>query len=158
MLWSWSYGSWIYNYLYNQCLSPLTLWVKIPLTARCTRYNNMWWSLSVTCDRSVIFSGTPDSSTSKTESHDINEILWKVALNTINITLTLCLVGPNFINIRCLLFLSFFLFLTVSPPKKPQHLILIRLCLFFRWHHNYSACENFFFGKRKDWIQYNCIC
>jgi hypothetical protein len=29
--WSWSYGSWIYNYLCNQCLSPLTLWVRIPL-------------------------------------------------------------------------------------------------------------------------------
>ena len=28
--WSWSYGSWIYNYLCNQCLSPLTLWVWIP--------------------------------------------------------------------------------------------------------------------------------
>jgi len=28
--WSWSYGSWSYNYLYNQCLSPLTLWVRIP--------------------------------------------------------------------------------------------------------------------------------
>jgi hypothetical protein len=26
-----SYGSWIYNYLCNQCLSPLTLWVQIPL-------------------------------------------------------------------------------------------------------------------------------
>ena len=29
--WSWSYGSWIYNYLCNQCLSPLTLWARIPL-------------------------------------------------------------------------------------------------------------------------------
>jgi len=29
--WLWSYGSWIYNYLCNQCLSPLTLWVQIPL-------------------------------------------------------------------------------------------------------------------------------
>jgi len=28
--WPWSYGSWIYNYLCNQCLSPLTLWVRIP--------------------------------------------------------------------------------------------------------------------------------
>jgi hypothetical protein len=27
--WSWSYGSWIYDYLCNQCLSPLTLWVRI---------------------------------------------------------------------------------------------------------------------------------
>jgi hypothetical protein len=29
--WSWSYGSYIYNYLCNQCLSPLTLWFRIPL-------------------------------------------------------------------------------------------------------------------------------
>jgi hypothetical protein len=27
----WSYGSWIYNSLCNQCLSPLLLWVRIPL-------------------------------------------------------------------------------------------------------------------------------
>ena len=39
---SWSYGSWIYNYLCNQCLSPLTLWVWIPLMAMCNRYNIMW--------------------------------------------------------------------------------------------------------------------
>jgi hypothetical protein len=26
---SWSYGSWIYNYLCNQCTSPLMLWVRI---------------------------------------------------------------------------------------------------------------------------------
>ena len=26
--WSWSYGSWIYNYLSNLYLSPLTLWVE----------------------------------------------------------------------------------------------------------------------------------
>jgi len=41
-VWSWSYGSWIYNYLCNRCLSPLKLWVWIPLMARCTRYNIMW--------------------------------------------------------------------------------------------------------------------
>jgi hypothetical protein len=29
--WSWSYGSWIYSYPYIQCLSPLKLWVRIPL-------------------------------------------------------------------------------------------------------------------------------
>jgi hypothetical protein len=28
---SWSYGNWIYNYLCNQCLSPLTLWVRIAI-------------------------------------------------------------------------------------------------------------------------------
>ena len=31
----WSYGSWIYNYLCNQCLS-LMLWVRISIRARCT--------------------------------------------------------------------------------------------------------------------------
>jgi len=30
--WSWSYGNWIYDYLCNQCLSPLKLWVRIPLS------------------------------------------------------------------------------------------------------------------------------
>ena len=54
--WSWSYGSWIYNYLWNQCLSPLKLWVRTPFMARCTRYNIMWHSISVTSDRSVVFS------------------------------------------------------------------------------------------------------
>ena len=53
---SWSYASWIYKYLCNQCLSPLRLWVQIPLMTNCTQYNIMWWSLSVTCIRSVVFS------------------------------------------------------------------------------------------------------
>ena len=39
---SWSYGSLIYNYLCNQCLSPLMLWVRNPFMARCTRFNMMW--------------------------------------------------------------------------------------------------------------------
>jgi hypothetical protein len=34
--WPWSYGSWIYNYLCNQCLSPLMLWVRISIRVRCT--------------------------------------------------------------------------------------------------------------------------
>jgi len=37
-----SYGSWIYNYMCNQCLSPLKLWVRTLFMARCTRYNIMW--------------------------------------------------------------------------------------------------------------------
>jgi hypothetical protein len=45
--WSWSYGVWIYNYLCNQCLSPLTLWVRTRFMGRCTRWNIMWSSLSV---------------------------------------------------------------------------------------------------------------
>jgi hypothetical protein len=38
----WSYGSWIYNYICNQCLFPLTLWVRISLMVRCTWYSIMW--------------------------------------------------------------------------------------------------------------------
>jgi hypothetical protein len=40
--WSWSYGSWIYNNMCNQCLSPITLWVRILLMVRYTQYNIMW--------------------------------------------------------------------------------------------------------------------
>jgi len=58
-------------------------------------YNIMRKSLSVTCDRSVVFSG---SSTNKTDRHDITEILLKVALNTIkqttNVGTLLIVEGP----------------------------------------------------------------
>jgi hypothetical protein len=40
--WLWSYGSWIYNYLCNQCISPLKLWVQILLMARCNKTKNSW--------------------------------------------------------------------------------------------------------------------
>ena len=59
-LWSWSYGSWIYNYLCNQCLSPL-MWVR----------NHSWRGVLDTtlCDKvrqllkrgRWFSSGTPDS-------------------------------------------------------------------------------------------------
>ena len=76
--WSWLYGSWIYNYPCNQCLSPLMLWVRISIRTRCTtlydkvcqRLATGWW-----------FSPDPPvSSTNKTE------MLLKVALNTIKQT------------------------------------------------------------------------
>ena len=42
----------------------------------------------MTCDRSVVFPGTPVSSTNKTDRHDIiTEILLKVTLNTLTLTL-----------------------------------------------------------------------
>ena len=87
--WSWSYGSWICNYICNQCLSPLALWVWIPLMARCTQCNILWCSDKV-CQRLVAgrwFSpGTPVSS-NKTYCKDITEILLKVAWNAITLTL-----------------------------------------------------------------------
>jgi len=79
--WSWLYGSWIYNYLCNQCLSPLTLWVRTPL-----RRDILATTL---CDKVCqwLATGTLVSSTNKTDCHNITEILLKVALNTINQTL-----------------------------------------------------------------------
>jgi hypothetical protein len=80
----WSYGSWIYNYICNQCLLPLMLWIRISIRARCTRLcvkacqwlaTGRWFS-----------PGTPVSSTNKTDRHDIIQILLKVALNTIKQT------------------------------------------------------------------------
>jgi hypothetical protein len=83
--WSWSYGSLIYNYLCNQCLSPLTLWFRIPLRRGL---------LDITyCDKVCQwlaagrwfspFSGYSVSSINKTDHHDITEILLKVTLNTL---------------------------------------------------------------------------
>jgi hypothetical protein len=80
-LWPWSHGSWIYNYLCNQRLSPLMLWVQISIRSRCTKL----------CDQVCLWLATgrwfsrdfPVSSTNETDHHDIAEILLKVALNTI---------------------------------------------------------------------------
>jgi hypothetical protein len=50
--WRW-HVSLIYNYLCNQCLSPLKIWVRISFIGRCTRSKIMCSSWSVTSDRSV---------------------------------------------------------------------------------------------------------
>jgi hypothetical protein len=52
-LWSWSYGSWIYNYLCNQCLSPLMLWVRISIRERCTTLcDKVCQWLGISCPKS----------------------------------------------------------------------------------------------------------
>jgi hypothetical protein len=75
---SWSYGSWIYNYLCNQCLSPLKLWVWMPFS---------WGVLDTTlCDKVCRATGqwfTPISSTNKTDSHEITEKFTSVWLGII---------------------------------------------------------------------------
>ena len=72
---------WTYNYLCNQCLSLLMLWVRISIRASCTTLcdkvcqwlaTGRWFS-----------PGPPVSSTNKTDHHDISVILLKVALKTI---------------------------------------------------------------------------
>jgi len=79
--WPWSYGIWIYNYLCNQYLSPLMLWVRISITTRCTTLCDQVCQWLAT---SRWFSPGPSvSSTNKTDHHDITDILLKVALNII---------------------------------------------------------------------------
>jgi hypothetical protein len=70
--WSWAHGSWINNYLCNQCLSPLMLWVLISIRARCTTLCDKVCQWLVT---GRWFSpGIPVSSTNKTDRHDIAKI------------------------------------------------------------------------------------
>jgi hypothetical protein len=52
-------------------------------------------SLTVICNRSVVFSGHSVSSINKTDHHDIAEILLKVVLNTISLTLFSIVVQDN---------------------------------------------------------------
>ena len=70
--------------VWNQCLSPLMLWVQISIRARCTTLcdkvcqwlaTDQWFS-----------PGPSVSSTDKTDRHDITEILLKVALHPIKQT------------------------------------------------------------------------
>ena len=65
----------IYNYLYNQFLSPLKLWVRISFMTRCARFNVMWF----------VSDWWQVASIDKSDCHDITEMLLKVALNTINL-------------------------------------------------------------------------
>jgi hypothetical protein len=89
--WLWSYGSWIFNYLCNECL-----WYhhwSCAIRARCTTLcdKDCQWLATGRC-----FSpGPPVSSINKTDRHDIAEILLKVVLNTM------------YMYIYCICFCSF---------------------------------------------------
>ena len=91
--WSSSCGTWIYNYLCNQCLSPLMLWFE----------SRSWWGVLDTTlyDKACQWLVTgrcflrvlPFPPPNKTNRHDITEILLKVALNTITLPLTVVLIS-----------------------------------------------------------------
>ena len=83
-----SYGNWIHDYICNQCVSPLTLWVRIP-----PRRGVLDTTL---CNKVCQWLATgrrfsPVSSTNKTDRNDIAEILLEVAFNTTTLILTLTL-------------------------------------------------------------------
>ena len=65
----------------NSMYFKLNLFSSNSAQARCTRYNIMWSSLSVAGRWFSL--GTPVSSTNETDSHNITEILFKVAINII---------------------------------------------------------------------------
>ena len=78
---SWSYGSWIYSYLCNQCLSPLELWVRIPIKRGVIE--------TTLCHKACQWTATdrwfsPVSSINKTDCHNIAEIWLKMTVSTIN--------------------------------------------------------------------------
>ena len=79
--WTRLYGSWIYNYLCNQCLSPLMLWVRISIRARCTTLCEFVSDLQQVGDFLPVLSFPPPIKLT-----DITEILLKVVLNAIKQT------------------------------------------------------------------------
>ena len=83
---SWSYGSKIYNYPLPSM--PITTDVVSSKPAHGEVYSIQHYvrRLSVTYDRSVVFSGFSGSSNYNTDRHDIAEILSKVVLSTIILT------------------------------------------------------------------------
>jgi hypothetical protein len=82
LLEQWNCIDWIiYNYLWNQRLSPLTLWIRITLR-RGVRNTTLCDKVCKWLGACRWFSpGTKVSSINKTDTHDITEILLKVALN-----------------------------------------------------------------------------
>ena len=93
--WSWSYGSCIYNYLCHHCISPLMLWVQIPLRRGLldAKLCNKCYQWLAVCQ--WFSPGTPVSSINKIDRCDIAEILLKVALNTITLTLICDIIEKN---------------------------------------------------------------
>ena len=102
---SWSYDSWIYNYLCNQWLSPLTLWVRIPLSRGILN--------ATLCDKVCHWlmadrwfsPGTLISPPINWPPYDITEKLLKVAVITITLTpkkVGLACSPSNKYNAQCL--------------------------------------------------------
>ena len=72
----WPHGCWIYNYLWNKCLSPLMMRARNPLRRDVleTTFSDkvcMWLVAGL-----WVSLGTPVSSTNKTDNHDIIKYCW----------------------------------------------------------------------------------
>ena len=119
--WPWSHGSWIYNYICNQCLSPLMLWVLISIRVRCRALCEkvcQWLAIGRWFSRCP-----PVSPINKTDRHDIAEILSKEVLKTIKPAKYVKLYHYSFFSIRKFLIFyiksTYFLFLNVTYKCIP---------------------------------------
>ena len=100
---SWSYGSWIYNYMCNQCLSSLKLWVQTLLKVCQWSVTGRWFS-----------PGTPSFSTNKTDCHDesgVKHLKQKPLRNTLHNRIEFYIQTSSFWNLRNLIFILYFDFM-----------------------------------------------
>ena len=79
--WSWSHGSWIYNYLCNKCLSPRTLWVETRSGEVYSIQHYVSQLLAQVCGFFRVLRFPPLISMSVTI-----KVFWNIALNTITLT------------------------------------------------------------------------
>jgi len=132
--WPWSYGSWIYNYLCNQCLPPLMLWLRISIKARCTTLCNK------DCQRLATgrwFSPAPPP----TKLTAITEILLKVALNTIKQTLIVGRITNSLIHVGYIRKMSIY-----------KYYLSKQICLFNSMNCTFISKLNLFHDYRQVWI------
>ena len=98
-MWSWLYGSWIFNCIvytffctYTNCNQTISAYHHWIWCSELKSFHSEAYSIQHLCDKVCqwfatglwLSQSTPVSSTNKTDRHDITEILLKVALNTIN--------------------------------------------------------------------------
>ena len=106
--------------------------------------------MSVTCCRSLVFSGYSGSYTNKTDCHDIVEILLKVALNTITLTLykySLFIHGCFLIEVLLLVYKWLYLIHSKISP--------FIIMIFFPLHSRLKTCT---FNNDLYIIHNNYIC
>jgi Na+/pantothenate symporter len=147
----------IYNYLCNQCISPLMLWVLIPLMP-CLLKTTLCDKVCQWLAAGRWFSpGTLISSINKTDRYDKAEIMLKVALTTCTITLTLA----DLAIVRSNIMLSF-IFVMVSCNFKEINtdiLFFLIVCLYLYCRYISSYQSDRIDAPLTDFIMpYVCAC
>jgi hypothetical protein len=131
-----SYGSWIYNYLCNLCLSPLKLSLNPVHVSDLRQVTGRWF-----------FRGTLMSSTNAADGYDITEILLKVMLRPINLNLFPYLALEIKTSLWVPLLEQYFLFIS-------EHQTVIKNCVRFLILSN----QKMIFSKYKILIGLFIVC